>query len=177
MKVKFSRSGALEIAQKTLVALQPSCERIEIAGSLRRRKRAIGDIELVAIPQPIKDMFGAPIPLESDHALNYVNWEQFGALEMDGSKQKKIILKEGIQLDLFIVTPPAQFGWIFLLRTGPDTFSHKMVTKRNQYGVMPGYLFSQDGALFHGKTLMQTSEEKDVFDLFELPYIDPWHRQ
>jgi DNA polymerase/3'-5' exonuclease PolX len=177
MKIKMPRAAALEIAQKKVVQLAPSCERVEIAGSLRRRKRAIGDIEIVAIPKAVPDMFGDPRPLGVDHALNYVDWSEWGALEMDGNKQKKIILKEGIQLDLFIVTPPAQFGWIFLLRTGPEDFSHKMVTSRSQGGLMPGYLSSQGGAIHHHKTMLHTPEEKDVFDLFELPYLDPWYRQ
>ncbi len=43
---------ALEIAEKTKELLAPYCERIEIAGSIRRKKPEVKDIELVAIPKP-----------------------------------------------------------------------------------------------------------------------------
>ncbi len=42
---------ARKAAQKLLAQLEPHCERIEIAGSIRREKEEIGDIELVAIPK------------------------------------------------------------------------------------------------------------------------------
>ena len=38
---------ALEIAEKTKAQLAPYCERIEIAGSIRRKKPDVGDIEIV----------------------------------------------------------------------------------------------------------------------------------
>ncbi len=42
---------ALEIAERTKKLLAPYCERIEIAGSIRRKKPEVKDIELVAIPK------------------------------------------------------------------------------------------------------------------------------
>jgi DNA polymerase/3'-5' exonuclease PolX len=43
---------ALKIAQETVELLRPHCERIEIAGSIRREKPEPNDIEIVAIPKP-----------------------------------------------------------------------------------------------------------------------------
>ncbi len=42
---------ALEIAERTKALLAPHCERIEIAGSIRRKKPHVKDIEIVAIPK------------------------------------------------------------------------------------------------------------------------------
>lgn len=170
MKVKFARSAALAIALEKYEILKPRCQRIEIAGSLRRRKREVGDIEIVAIPHFESDMFGNAT---ADHSLNYFPWKDWGVLELNGPKQKKIMLFEGIQLDLFIVTPPAQWGWILLLRTGPDTYSKKMVTHKNKYGFMPGHLCSDEGRILDGKTPVPTPEEVDVYNLFNMPYLLP----
>lgn len=43
---------ALAIAEKVKALLAPHCERIEIAGSIRRKKPDVKDIEIVAIPKP-----------------------------------------------------------------------------------------------------------------------------
>ena len=43
---------AIEIAEKVKALLLPHCERIEIAGSVRRKKPNVKDIEIVAIPKP-----------------------------------------------------------------------------------------------------------------------------
>ena len=43
---------AIEIAEKVKTLLLPHCERVEIAGSVRRKKTDVKDIEIVAIPKP-----------------------------------------------------------------------------------------------------------------------------
>lgn len=43
---------ALEIAERIKELLAPYSERIEIAGSIRRKKPEVKDVELVAIPKP-----------------------------------------------------------------------------------------------------------------------------
>jgi len=42
---------AKAIAEQIRVLLRPACNRIEIAGSIRRRKPEVGDIELLCIPK------------------------------------------------------------------------------------------------------------------------------
>ena len=56
----------LEVAQKIAVdicyKLQPFCEKINIAGSVRRKKPEVKDIEIVCVPKQETqyDMFGTP---------------------------------------------------------------------------------------------------------------------
>lgn len=178
MKSEFPLPEAERIARGMAAALTPFCSRPpEIAGSIRRRKRIVGDIEIVCIPNPIRDMFDNPIPLETDHALNYLDWSLYGELKMNGNKQKKIILREGIQLDLFIVTPPAQFGVIFMIRTGSKEYSHKMVTHKADGGCLPGHLRVKDGAVWSRNHIIETPEEFNYFELCGVPYLEPWLRK
>lgn len=169
MKLEVARY----IANKTIDFLRPNCERIEPAGSVRRCKPEVGDIEIVAIPKPVTDMFGTPLPLESEHALERVEWGVIGTFQMGKHKYKKIQLYEGIQLDLFIVVPPAQWGTIFLIRTGPAEYSHRIVTPKHQGGLMPSNLKERGGAIWKGSTLIETPEEEDVYKLIELPWLAP----
>ena len=43
-------------------ALTPYCHRIAIAGSIRRQRPMIGDIEIVALPQRQTDLLGNDVP-------------------------------------------------------------------------------------------------------------------
>lgn len=103
----MEHGAAFLIADELLRTLRPSCERIEIAGSIRRAKKEVKDIELIAIPKFIPDLFGETL---LDHSLDVFNWASVGDVLASGHKMKKIALHAGINLDLFIVTPPAQWG-------------------------------------------------------------------
>jgi DNA polymerase/3'-5' exonuclease PolX len=116
-------------------------------------------------------MFG--VETMEPHQLDTVDWTQYGRMVKGGHKYKQIELSDGINLDLFIVTPPAQFGIQFLIRTGSAEFSHKFVTARQYGGFMPGYLKVKDGAIWSNNHVIETPEELDVFNLAGMPYISP----
>src|SRR5574341_303735 len=163
MKTKRYHVEAWLIAEKVIERLRPFCERIEIAGSLRRLRPEVGDIEIVAVPKSYDlDLFGVATP---NHSLDSVDWKEYGKFLLGGHKYKKIWLHEEIQLDLFIVTHPAQWGTVFLIRTGSADFSHRFVTPRAKGSLLPSYLREKDGAIWRNNRIIKTPEEKDVFDL------------
>jgi DNA polymerase/3'-5' exonuclease PolX len=83
----------------------------------------------------------------------------------------------GIKLDLFIVQPPAQWGAILAIRTGPAHYSHWLVTQRKQGGAMPSYLRQRDGALWDGDELVPTPTEASYFAALGIDTVpDPWDR-
>lgn len=173
MKTKMSLAEAGKLSRDLITKLSPYCLRIEEAGSLRRKVSVVGDIELIAEPFPTYDLFGEPT--YQPHALDELDWTPYGQLIKGGSKYKQILLFEKITLDLFIVTPPAQWGVIFMLRTGSENFSRMMVTaKNNKYpGWMPSCYRVEGGAIWSRNHMIETPEEKDVFDLFGMKYIEP----
>lgn len=154
--------------------LSPYCQRIEPAGSVRRCKPAVGDLEVVLVPRFISDMFGA---VSDDHELNYIDWARLGwRAEKDGPRYKKIILPT-ISLDINIVIPPAQWGLKYVLATGPAEFNQAIVTPRNQGGLLPSYMSVSDACIkAHGKTVIETPDEESVFRVLELDYIPPQER-
>lgn len=176
-------------------ALAPHCERIEIAGSVRRGKPDPHDIELVAIPRvevtaAERDMFA---DTEITHAeFNHLDdalahWKAYGEIadrrDKNGrpawGQRFKRCLYDGVALDIFSVLPPAQFGVIFAIRTGPADFSREIVTSRLQGGYMPVGMQVQDGALWvsgGGRALVPTPEEEDFFGALELPVWEPRER-
>lgn len=174
---------ALPIAQALLEQLRPHCQRLDIAGSLRRRMAEVKDIEIVAVPivadnnasYPSGDLFG---DLTGEH-LPLDGWlaerETLGDLvgHKNGDRYKQFTLTEhGIKVDLFLVRPPAQWGVIFTLRTGPADYSRWLVT-RQPWGALPHGYSVHDGSLYHDGVLIPTPEETDFFLKINIPFTPP----
>lgn len=171
MKRSMSLTDGERLAARISAALAPYCARIEVAGSIRRRRPQVGDVEIVCQPKMGADLFGQPYPLP-------VPTERLGRHEVSGDRYRKIILPENIQLDLFIVLPPAQWGVIFAIRTGGAEFSRRLVTSRLHGGFLPNDLFIRDGAVYRldGK-IIPTPEESDFFALLGINFIPPQERE
>ena len=168
MKTTFPYSEGKAIADSLVELLNPFVERLEIAGSIRRNKETIGDIELVAIPKPYKT------GLFEDGLARVVNqWPRLkGELEYGVCKYTQRVLPQGINLDLFFATK-INWGLIFLIRTGDWQFSKKFI----------GLLLPQKGYKSEGgylkdsyNRIVQTPEEIDLFKFAGIEYIQPENR-
>jgi len=149
---------AKKIADKYVKILKPYCLRIEIAGSIRREKSEVKDIEIVAIPIALKGFS------DEVNKLQKVKGEPTG-------KYTQRILPEGIKLDLFMANVK-NWGLILAIRTGSAEFSHKVLACG---WVRAGYK-SIDGMLTRRQEI-DIREEKDLFDLIGVPYIEPKLRE
>lgn len=174
----MKRDEAARIAQKWVERIRPYCQRVEIAGSLRRGKPEVKDIEIVAEPKinQAVDLFGQPVGQTSqlDVYLSGLTGVRFVKA---GPKYKQIALPEGIKLDLFVVTPPAQWGVIMAIRTGPADYSRWLVTQRRYNGPLPSNLRVKDGAVWNGTKIVPTPEESDFFAILGLANDPPELRQ
>lgn len=155
---------ALEIAEKIKAELAPYCERIEIAGSIRRKKPEVKDIEIVAIPKPYD------IGLFESGITPFVNqWPKVrGELPC---KYTQRILPDGIALDLFFAEKE-NWGLIYAMRTGSADYSHRVSGNawvRQGYRSVEGYLCS------NGKRIA-VPEEEDLFKLIGVNYVEPEKR-
>lgn len=140
---------AFKVAEALVAQLEPVCTRIEIAGSIRRMKPDVKDIEIVAVPDltPVpraKLEFGKPIPrlfnTALDKLVNAMLKDGSILLEKDGDRFKKFHLKDSnIKVDLFLTIPPSHWGVQMVLRTGSEDFSHWVVTERTRGALPKGY--------------------------------------
>lgn len=167
MKAEIPYREAKEIADKLVLILSPHCYRIEIAGSIRREKDIVGDVEIVCIPKPYQT------GLFQDGIAEIVNqWQKVkGELEYGKTKYTQRILPEGIKLDLFFAEE-GNWGLIFAIRTGSADYSHKVLANgwvKRGYKSVGGYLVQ------NGKTY-EVREEKDLFDRIGVAYVEPKHR-
>lgn len=163
------------IADKVVELLRPHCQRIEIAGSIRREKEIIGDIEIVCIPKPYET------GLFTSGIATIVNtWDKVkGELEYGKCKYTQRILpssiigQEGktVAVDLFFAEHD-NFGNIFLIRTGDWEFSKKFMGT-----IIPQRGYKQEnGFLKNGNKIIPCPDEKDLFFRMGVPYIEPKNR-
>jgi len=176
-------------AERLVSTLSPFCERIEIAGSIRRGAPLVSDIEIVAMPRldmESGDIWGTPVEIDM-LAETLASLRTSGALPLrdveihrkdgtveighrDGDSYKALMF-EDMPVDLFIVHDPDQWGVIFTIRTGPAEWSHRLVTDCQKYlrRVEGGYLY-RSGQVWPCPT------ERDFFDGIGQPWIEPSDR-
>ena len=171
---------AERIAHAIVADLAPYCTRLCIAGSVRRHKELVGDIELVAIPRY------EPAGLFGDCTANAL-WEHLHADSVyrfsKGDNpagryyQLTLPMHADLQVDLFLANPD-NWGLTLLVRTGSAEFSAAVLARwkrlqgigREQPGSVDGRLVTHDGQV------IPTPEEETVFTLLGLPPIAPERR-
>lgn len=160
---------ALKIATEVLELIKPHCYRAEIAGSIRRKKPEVKDVEIVAIPM----VYDVGL-FESGIATVVNQWEKVkGELDWATCKYTQRILPQGIKLDLFFASP-TNFGLIYLIRTGDWEFSKKFLgtlLPQKGYKCADGKLYKNGLDYF-----IETKEEIDLFNRAGISYIEPENR-
>ena len=159
------------VAHHLLDALAPYCERIELAGSLRRQKPMVGDIEIVAIPRRPKNIFGEPLYVLPTLLDEFLAGKVVFA--KDGPRYKQFPYSK-YTVDLFLPTADT-WGSVFTIRTGSADFTHWLVSQQPR-GAAPFGVHFDGGRLYAHGRLLTTTEEADVFAAVGLAYIDPADR-
>jgi DNA polymerase/3'-5' exonuclease PolX len=204
-KTKYSYGQVRPVADQIVSSLKPFCEKIEVAGSLRREKAMIGDIEIVAIPKRIVQPGLMDDVSKSENELHrhldYLVDQQKIAKHKDarnrpswGKKLRKFVVTTSkghrFKVDLFMCEEE-NWGNTMLIRTGSKDFSRWMVTRQDvryndlHHGAMPDDMRHRDGRLWeyteddedYDWRALPIKTEWDFFDAIHLPYIPPTVRQ
>lgn len=180
--------SAREDAEELRQMFDGCYERWCVAGSVRRRRPQVGDVEHVVIPRfaEVSDggLFGSvkQVNLLWQRAEELVQRKVFGkavyktangAQHRWGDKYRGLTYS-GFTHEIFTATPE-NWGAILLIRTGPAHFSKDMVTKF----LAGGMYRQQDGVLINVATgqPVNVPTEEEYFRLLGMPFISPEARQ
>jgi DNA polymerase/3'-5' exonuclease PolX len=183
-------AAAREVAGELRDLLAPACRRIEIAGSIRRERPMVSDIELVAIPRFEEadggDLWGTRTDVDAldrrlgelrdDGVLAYRAVEVHradGRVEHQtriGRSYQALVYRE-MPVDLFIVHPPAEWGVIFAIRTGPGDWNQRIVTDCQRY-----LRRVENGQVWRSGQRIPCPEEADFFAAVGQPWVEPRER-
>jgi DNA polymerase/3'-5' exonuclease PolX len=144
-----SRIAALDEAESFRRLLVPdvTCEKWEFAGSLRRQKPDVGDIDVVAIPRfadvPSFDMFATPERknllwhrvdelLAAGTIAKHINETTVGERTKWGDKIRAIEYRACCYE--VCIADPDNYGVILAIKTGPAELSKDLVIAIKRYG-------------------------------------------
>lgn len=163
---RFPATTARAVAEKLISELRVQTERIEIAGSLRRNRPFVHDIDVVAFPSADADIDLALRGLVARGSLNPVR---------DGGKIKHFIAsKTGIPIDIYFAAAET-FPALLLIRTGSKNHNIKLAMRARDLGLK---LRASGDGIEQGDGKMITVEcEEDVFRILGLPYLPPEKRE
>jgi DNA polymerase (family 10) len=159
---RFMRPVAAQYAETLMAALRKAkgVERVEIAGSYRRCKETVGDIDIVAISPdagPVMDRF--------------TGYDEVAEVLSHGETRASVVLRCGLQVDLRVV-PASSYGAALAYFTGSK--AHNITLRRraqdrglklNEYGV------------FRGEERLAGDTEASVYAVLGLPWIPPEMRE
>jgi DNA polymerase (family 10) len=159
---RFPLGVADETAQALLAGLAavPGVARAVAAGSLRRRRETVGDLDLL-------------VSASADSAVmdRFVQGEEVKQVMLQGGTRASVVLKSGLQVDLRAV-PAQSFGAAWVYFTGSK--AHNIALRRlaqeqglkiNEYGV------------FRGIERIAGATEESLYQSVGLRYIEPELRE
>jgi DNA polymerase (family 10) len=133
---------------------------IIVAGSYRRRKETVGDLDILVTCRKGYDIM-----------QRFVDFEDVAKVVSQGKTRSTVMLRSGLQVDLRVV-PQVSYGAALHYFTGSKAHNiavRKRAVKRhlkiNEYGV------------FKGKKRRAGKTEEDVYAAVGLPYIEPELRE
>ncbi|MEU4538069.1 DNA polymerase/3'-5' exonuclease PolX [Streptosporangium sp. NPDC023825] len=148
---------AMDLAERVVASL-PGAERIAYAGSLRRMKDTVGDIDVLAVgPESLMDDF---------KAQPYV-----AEVVASGEKKTSIRTAQGVQVDLRLI-PAESWGAAMMYFTG----SKEHTVHLREIIVKKGWKLSEYG-LFDGDRVIAAATEEEVFGALGMEWIPPTLRE
>jgi DNA polymerase (family 10) len=160
---------AEKFAWAIVKALDGLCQRVEIAGSIRRRRPQVNDIDLVVLadrPDLVKDRF-----------------KKTCTTRTDGEEIASFIHASGIQIDVFFARPaysdlfftiPSNFGSVLVCRTGSKEHNIYLVEHAKKMGLI---WRTNAGVFDQEEHLLASDSEESIFVALQLPCIPPEKRE
>jgi len=157
---RFLLGFVLPEANAIVEELKPYVKKISLAGSIRRRKETIGDVDILAVadePEYVMDLFTGMKRVEKVLAK--------------GKTKSSVRLYGGIQVDLRIVEEES-FGSALQYFTGSK--EHNIEVRK--IAIKHGYKLNEYG-LFKGEKKIAGKDEEEVYKALGMQWIPPELRE
>ena len=154
MKLK----DAQKLSDRITEQIRPFCDRIIVAGSIRRKKSEVRDVDFVLIPKP----------LLWPRIIATLQRKMDAKVLKQGEKAAQLTI-DGINVDLYSAT---QETWepLLLIRTGSAEHNIKLSMIARKKGMK----LSHKGLIKDDKIVAST--EKEIFNLLDLQLVRPEDR-
>ncbi|HXW53876.1 MAG TPA: DNA polymerase/3'-5' exonuclease PolX [Myxococcota bacterium] len=133
---------------------------VAVAGSFRRRKEVVGDLDILVSATNAKNAIE-----------QFIKFPLVKTVTARGTTRAAVRLASGLQVDLRVV-PKKSFGAALLYFTGSK--AHNIALRRR---AVEKHLKLNEYGLFEGKSSIAGATEKQVYRALGLPYIEPELRE
>lgn len=159
---RFPFAQASQRAEPLLawLAASPHVERVEAAGSLRRLRDTVGDIDILATARDPAAVTG-----------RFVGYEDVSEVLAQGPTRASVVLRGGLQVDLRVVEP-GSFGAALVYFTGSK--AHNVALRR--LGQAHGLKINEYG-VFRAETRIAGETEESVYAAVGLRWVPPELRE
>jgi DNA polymerase (family 10) len=135
-------------------------ERIEVAGSLRRARETVGDLDLLVISADAEAVFDAVSHLP-----------QVASVVLRGGTKETVLLTTGLQVDVRVLAP-SSFGAALQYFTGSKDHNVRLRSLARDRG-----LKINEYAVYRGEEVVAGVQEADVYGALGLAWIPPELRE
>lgn len=139
----------------------PGVRKVEIAGSLRRWKETIGDLDFVAVCDEPEKMMQA-----------FIEHPDVGRVLSRGENKSSIELKNGLRIQLWI-QPLENYGSLLQFVTGSQAHNVRL----RELAKLKGLSLSEKGYLDENQKLINCPDEEMVYRRLGLEWIPPEMRE
>lgn len=159
-RILFYRGEEIVKPLKKYLSQLDEINRVEIAGSYRRRKETIGDLDILVCVN------------NSSKIMKYFNnYEDVSKILSSGETKSTVILNNGIQVDLRLIKEES-YGSALQYFTGSKEHSVKL----RKISQEKGFKINEYG-IFHKEERIGGKKEKDIYEVLDIPYIEPELRE
>lgn len=158
---RFKRSDIIYEVEKLLLTIQkvPHVTKAAVAGSYRRKKETVGDIDILTVttkPSEVSDAI-ASLPFVERVAAH-------------GDKKLSFDMTNDLRVDVRFVRED-QWGSALMYFTGSKEFNIAL----RKSAMSKGCKLNEYG-LFDGDKVIASEAEQDIFDALDLDYVEPENR-
>jgi len=147
-----------KLANQIVELISPFCDRITIAGSIRRKKPQVRDVDIVLIPKP----------LLWSRIIATLQQKMDAKVLKQGNKVAQLTIG-GINVDLYSATLET-WESLLLIRTGSAEHNIKL----SMQALKKGMKLTHSGLAKDGKIIAST--EKEIFEALGMEYVPPEER-
>lgn len=181
---KWRREDAARVASELMAQMSRYIPqtRVVVAGSIRRGRQWVGDVELVYESPPVLDLLGEPTKeTAADNVI--AGWLAAGVLEKRLSKvghsswgqeiKLAVHVATGIPVDLFAARPG---GWDSYLMCRTGSRIHNEAIAREMMGRSMRWE-PYEGVRLRSGELVRVASEAELYAMIGWPYLEPEDRE
>lgn len=154
-------ADAIALDWKSRLEKLKDVQRLEIAGSLRRRKPTIGDLDLVGAAEDHQEVMRF-----------FTSQPEVAEIISQGDLKSSVRLENGLQIQLWL-QPIEKFGSLLQFVTGSKEHNVRL----REYALKQGLSLSERGFVTKDLKEILCGQEEEVYKTLGLPFIPPEMRE